>query len=125
MAAGLASLHCLENTNSSGQNGWQQLEDLGAYLESRLAPIFARATTPLSLVRLGSIFWLSLQAGPAPRRADGIEAAGSERYGKIFHGLMQRGISLAPSAYEVGFLSLAHDRSHVDQLAQALTLILD
>jgi len=27
---------------------------------------------------------------------------------------------LAPSAYEVGFLSLAHTRAHIDQLAEAL-----
>ena len=41
-------------------------------------------------------------------------------YKAIFHGLLARGIALAPSAYEVGFLSLAHRPEHLDQLAKAL-----
>ncbi len=120
MAAGLATLDVLEHGDS-----WQQLEGLGAYLERELSPVLAAAPRPVSLVRVGSIFWLSLQAGPAPRRADAIDSDAAERYTSIFHGLLQRGISIAPSAYEVGFLSLAHDRSHVDRLVAALAEVID
>jgi glutamate-1-semialdehyde 2,1-aminomutase len=76
------------------------------------------------LVRVGSIFWLSLQAGEAPRRADAIDSTAAEVYRGLFHGLLSRGISIAPSAYEVGFLSLAHDRSHVDRLVSAIAEVL-
>jgi glutamate-1-semialdehyde 2,1-aminomutase len=38
----------------------------------------------------------------------------------VFHGLLARGIAMAPSAYEVGFLSTAHGEAHVAKLADAL-----
>ena len=78
------------------------------------------APFPVQLVRQGSLFWMSLQAGAPPRRADAIDAGAAALYKAIFHGLLARGIALAPSAYEVGFLSLAHRPEHLDQLAKAL-----
>jgi len=115
MAAGLAALDVLE-----GKEAWKRLEALGAHLEKRLAPVLAAAPVPARLVRVGSLFWLSLQAGEAPRRADTIDSGAAGIYTGLFHSLLRRGIALAPSAYEVGFLSLAHRESHVDQLATAL-----
>ena len=115
MAAGLESLNLMEQ-----ESGWSYLESLGQYLEEQLAPVLAAAPFPAQLVRLGSLFWMALQGGEAPRSAEAIESQAGERYGKIFQGLLQRGVALAPSAYEVGFLSLAHDRSHIDQFRDAL-----
>lgn len=119
MAAGLATLDVLER-----EAAWDRLEELGAYLEAQLAPVLSAASTPATLVRVGSIFWLSLQAGEAPRRADAIDSTAAEVYRGLFHGLLSRGISIAPSAYEVGFLSLAHNRSHVDRLVSAIAEVL-
>ena len=42
----------------------------------------------------------------------------------IFRGLLERGINLAPSAYEVGFLSLAHRPEDLERLAEALLEVL-
>ena len=120
MAAGLAALATLEE-----RDAWTRLEALGAALEERLAPVLAAAPFPARLVRVGSIFWMSLQDGDPPRRADHIEDAAAERYAGIFHGLLRRGISIAPSAYEVGFLSLAHTTDHLDELAAKLAETLD
>ena len=75
---------------------------------------------PAQLVRVGSIFWICLQGGEPPRRAAAIAGRAAELYGKIFHGLLARGISIAPSAYEVGFLSLAHTSEDLERLAAAL-----
>ena len=119
MAAGLATLAVLER-----DDGWARLERLGRALEQRLAPLLARSAAPVELVRTGSIFWLSLQKGPAPRRADAIDPGAPERYRELFHGLLERGIALAPSAYEVGFLSLAHAEEDLDVLAQGLAELL-
>ena len=120
MAAGLATLAVLEE-----EDGWSRLEKLGAELEAKLAPVLERATLPASLVRVGSIFWLDLGEGPPPRRADAIDEAIAERYRPIFHGLLSRGINVAPSAYEVGFLSLAHESEHLERLASALGELLE
>lgn len=79
------------------------------------------ARFPARLVRTGSIFWMSLQEGEPPRNAACIAPSAAEHYREIFHGLLERGIALAPSAFEVGFLSLAHTEAHVERLAKALS----
>jgi glutamate-1-semialdehyde 2,1-aminomutase len=112
MAAGLATLRVLERDQV-----WKRLEELGLQLEQALAPRLAELPLPARLVRLGSLFWLSLQAGEPPRRADRIDAGAAPRYARLFHHLLAQGIALAPSAYEVGFLSAAHTREHVERLA--------
>jgi glutamate-1-semialdehyde 2,1-aminomutase len=119
MAAGLATLDVLTE-----ENGWARLEALGALLERRLSGVLSAARTPARLVRQGSIFWLSLQEGEPPRSAACIEPAAAERYRPLFHGLLERGVMIAPSAYEVGFLSLAHGEEDVDRLATSLAELL-
>ncbi len=113
MAAGIATLDQLERAG-----GWLHLNSLGAALEEELTPVLDRHDARLS--RIGSIFWLSLSKEVAPRASEAISSESADRYTPIFHALLQRGISLAPSAYEVGFLSTAHSLDHVKQLAQAL-----
>ncbi len=115
MAAGIAALDALDAADA-----WKRLEELGAAFEARVAPVLANAPFPAQLVRVGSIFWMSLQDGEPPRRADRIDPAAAERYTGIFHGLLKRGVTIAPSAYEVGFLSLAHTEEHFDEFATKL-----
>ena len=74
MAAGLANLRTLE-----AEQAWQRLETLGLTLEDQLAPILAASPVPARLVRLGSIFWLSLQDGDPPRSAEAIDPRCAER----------------------------------------------
>jgi glutamate-1-semialdehyde 2,1-aminomutase len=122
MAAGLATLRILER-----EDGWSVLETLGATLEELLAPVVRAATPAAELVRVGSLFWLSLQEGPAPRAAEAISRDAAARYAPVFHALLDQGIALAPSAYEVGFLSLSHERVHLirlrDSLASAMVAV--
>ena len=115
MAAGLATLRVLE-----ASDGWRQLERLGQELEARLRPLLDAAPIPVQLVRQGSVFWLCSQGGPVPRSPRQFDPSGADRYRKVFRSLLERDIYLAPSAYEVGFLSLAHRESHLDELAAAL-----
>jgi len=120
MAAGLATLRVLER-----ERAWERLEALGAELERALAPVLAAAPVPAQLVRVGSLFWLALQAGTAPRAAEAIDPAAARRYAPVFHALLDAGIALAPSAYEVGFLSTAHAAGDVRALASALPAALE
>lgn len=115
MAAGATALRFLDE-----ENGWQRLEELGAYLESLLEPIFERAPIPLRLVRVGSVFWMAFGDGPPPRTAEEVDGRWAETYRRLFHRLLEEGITIAPSMYEVGFLSLAHQPEHLDRLAGAL-----
>ncbi len=115
MASGLATLRVLDQ-----EDGWSQLEELGAYLDSTLGQVLEASACPGKLVREGSVFWMSLQEGEPPRSAENIQAEAADRYKGLFHGLLSAGICLAPSAYEVGFLSLAHSRNDIDRLASAV-----
>ncbi len=120
MAAGLATLRILER-----ENAWAKFEALGQQLESSTQRIFERASVPVRMVRLGSVFWMSFQAGDPPRTAECIDASAADRYAPVFHSLREQGHSIAPSAYEVGFLSLAHESGHVDGLVAALARALE
>ena len=111
MAAGLATLEQLADGKV-----YAQLEKLGADLESKLDAI-----PGLTVQRVSSLFWPYLASGVAPLRslAD-LKAKPAAPFGAVFHKVLDSGIYLAPSAFEVGFLSAAHDASHVEKLARAL-----
>ena len=115
MAAGIATLDILER-----ESAWQQLEERGARLEQLLAPVVGSAKFPLHLVRLGSLLWLSLHDEPTLRRAGALNATAAERFKKLFHAMLDRGIYIAPSAYEVTFVSLAHCDDDLQRFAAAL-----
>jgi glutamate-1-semialdehyde 2,1-aminomutase len=115
MASGLKTLQILDR-----DDGWSRLESLGQHLDGALGAALAQATQPARLVRQGSVFWMSLQEGEAPRKAEAIHSGAAAIYGRLFHGLLRQHISVAPSAYEVGFLSLAHSPTDIDRLAAAV-----
>ena len=115
MAAGLATLDCLERAQ-----GWERLEALGSELERLLAPVLARAPFPMTLVRVGSLFWLSFHESGAPRDAAALSERESARFAVLFHAMLARGVYLPPSAYEACFLSLAHSRADLEEFATAL-----
>jgi glutamate-1-semialdehyde 2,1-aminomutase len=115
MAAGLATLELLER-----ESGWERLEACGAELEALLKPVLAQAPFPVQLVRVGSLFWMSLHEAGAPRTAAALSARESARFAALFHAMLERGIYLPPSAYEACFLSLAHTSADLTRFAQAL-----
>ena len=115
MAAGLATLDVLRETD-----GWQTLDENGRYLEQSLSEVLRESPVEASLARLGSIFWIALLANRPPRTAEAVAAESGKAYAPLFHSLLAQGIALAPSAYEVGFLSLAHSRADIDSLGDGL-----
>ncbi|HYL00468.1 MAG TPA: glutamate-1-semialdehyde 2,1-aminomutase [Steroidobacteraceae bacterium] len=119
MAAGLATLDVLER-----ESGWQRLEACGAELERLLAPVLAGAPWPVHLVRVGSLFWMSLHEQGAPRTAAALGERESRRFAALFHAMLERGVYLPPSAYEACFLSLAHSRADLEEFAAALAAAL-
>jgi glutamate-1-semialdehyde 2,1-aminomutase len=115
MTAGLTTLRVLQK-----EDGWKRLEALGAYLEQTLTSALEEAPLPAKLVRLGSMFWIAWNAREIPRSAEALDPKAAEVYARIFHSLLDQGIALAPSAFEIAFLSLAHTRRDIDRLAEGL-----
>jgi glutamate-1-semialdehyde 2,1-aminomutase len=111
MAAGAAML-----TLATGEV-YQRLEAFGQRLEALVAPAAAR--TGASFARIGSIFWLSMQT-PVPRRVEDVKREGMGRYANIHRTLLARGVYLAPSGWEVGFLNAAMTAEDVERLGGEL-----
>jgi glutamate-1-semialdehyde 2,1-aminomutase len=119
MAAGLATLDAVER-----EDGYARLEALGVRLEAEVRDVVRRLGVPAGLARVGSIFWLALQAGGPLRRFDQVSREGAVRYARFHRALLERGVYLAPSAYEVGFLSLAHTEADIDATVAAMAAAL-
>jgi glutamate-1-semialdehyde 2,1-aminomutase len=114
MAAGIATLDELARPGT-----YERMDALGLHLQQAWEKAFADAGVSASVARVGSVAWMCLQDGPAPRAYHRIEASAAERYAALHAACMDQGVWLAPSAYEVAFLSSAHADEHVAELIQA------
>jgi len=116
MAAGAKTLEIMERDSV-----WAYLEVLGSRLEAGVRKLHDECAHPFCFVRQGSIFWFGLGSTKPPRSAEAISGRAADRYRKMHSTCMQRGIYLAPSSYEVGFLSAAHSNEDIDQFLDVLS----
>jgi glutamate-1-semialdehyde 2,1-aminomutase len=115
MAAGIATLDELARPGV-----YARLDALGAHWQRGWQDALARRGVPGSVARVGSVAWCCLQAGPTPRRYDAIRPESAARYATLFRHALEHGVWLAPSAYEVSFVSLAHDESALERALAAV-----
>lgn len=115
MRAGLATLKKMKAGNL-----WGPLNERSAEFATGLQRSFDGAGLPLQTVSFGSLFWIH-EKTPAPvRRVDRLPAGQAARFKKLFLGCLDRGVYLAPNAYEVGFVSLAHDPRVLQETANVI-----
>jgi glutamate-1-semialdehyde 2,1-aminomutase len=114
MAAGLAQLRLIEESDV-----FARLEKLGAQLEAETRAALKSAGLPYPFHRYGSMFCLFFTQG-AVRRLSEAQTADLDRFARFFHALLDRGIYIAPSQFETGFLSAAHTADDIEQTARAL-----
>ena len=74
---------------------------------------------------VGSIFWFAFTDQEAIRRAEDIDAASMEKFKVMHRELLNRGIYLGPSGYEVGFISSAHSKVELEKAKRAIFESLD
>ena len=115
MRAGLAALAKMERVD-----GWPELDRRTARFCAALTDGFASLKSPLDVVRAGSIFWIRQHAASEVRSPDRIPSDNAAWFARFFHAAVDRGVYLPPSAYEVGFISLAHTDLVLDGAAGAL-----
>jgi glutamate-1-semialdehyde 2,1-aminomutase len=108
MAAGLAQLKELGKIS-----GFPRLEQLGAHFEAGLRSLMDAKGIPYRFNRTGSMFCLFFTDREIVNVND-VMKQDLELFKKFFWGCLDKGIYIAPSPYETGFLSLAHTEADLD-----------
>ena len=109
VAAGVAALTQMKNPGV-----YQQLETMGQRLADGLTQVFNEAEIPGTINRIGSMLTGFFSPGPVASLSQ-VEQADTAAYGRYFHAMLERGVYLAPSQFEAGFVSLAHTDADIDQ----------
>jgi glutamate-1-semialdehyde 2,1-aminomutase len=82
-----------------------------------------RSAAPVRVQAVGSLFWIVLdddaQRSAPVRSIAAIPPGHRTRFASLFHALLERGVYLAPSGFEVGFLSTAHTDADMEQFLAA------
>jgi len=119
MAAGYATL-----TKLKAPGFYENLEQKTLRFVEFLRNHMNEKGYPMHIVMQSSIFWLCFSKDEI-KRADQIDPASME-YFKQLHGiLLENGVYLGPSGYEVGFVSAAHTDSVLDQASAIICQSLD
>ena len=104
MAAGLATLDIIREPGV-----WDDLTARTQRLVAGLRDAAAAAGIPVQATAVGTMFGLFFHPGPAPTNWDQVRQADTARYARWFWAMIARGVYFAPSQFEAGFLSTAHD----------------
>lgn len=120
MAAGIAQLtECLK------PGFYEELERKTALLvDAVMAHSQARGYAFRMFTR-GSIFWLAFSDRVFIRKASEIDPDSMKYFNVLHRELLERGVYLGPSGYEVGFVSAAHTDEQLLQAAEAFKAALD
>ena len=114
MAAGLAAL--------------TQLQDRGLYtlMEARVTALvngFKQAADEagiaLTVKHVGGMFVFFFTDADTVSSFAQATQCNMEQFKAFYHEMLQRGIYLAPSAFEAGFMSMAHSESDIEETIQA------
>jgi glutamate-1-semialdehyde 2,1-aminomutase len=108
MTAGLKTLELI-----SAPGFYEQLAERTAQLCDGLAERARAAGVPLSTNRAGAMFGLFFTEGQVTNYAEAT-ACNQQQFNAFFHGMLERGVYLAPSAFEAGFVSAAHGEPEID-----------
>ncbi len=111
--------------------GLAQMEELcaeGLYEElaaktKRIAEGFKAAANkhgiPMSINYVGGMFGLFFTEEETVTRFDQVTKCDAEKFPVFYHGMLDEGVYLAPSAYEAGFLSMAHGEKELEETLAA------
>ena len=109
VAAGLKTLDILAREQPYGP-----MAELGSALAVGISTIAAEHGVPVTCQSFNGVFTPFCTDLPVQDLAD-AKACSTKLYAKIFHGLLDRGIYIAPSQFECNFVSAAHTAKDVDE----------
>ncbi len=113
MTAGIKTLELL------GQEGtYDRLEATTSRLLAGIVEAATESGFSITGSSISAMFGFYLCEGPV-RNFEEAKAADTELFGKLHRGMLERGVYLAPSAFEAGFTSLAHSDADIDATVKA------
>ena len=108
MTAGIKTLELLRQPGS-----YERLETITRRLSDGIQTAAREAGLPITGGSISAMFGFFLCKGPV-RNFEEAKAADTERFGRLHRAMLERGVYLAPSAFEAGFTSLAHSDADID-----------
>lgn len=114
MAAGFA---CLSQIAQPGTH--QTLTELTNQLAAGLLAAAKEENIPLVINHVGGMFGIFFTAAAEVTCYQDVTQCDVERFKKFFHLMLQEGVYLAPSAFEAGFMSLAHSAEDIQRTVDA------
>jgi glutamate-1-semialdehyde 2,1-aminomutase len=118
MAAGIAALEILEETLP-----YPALDALGRRVRDALASACRAKGLPAQVPQTGSMFNIFFTASPV-RDYAGALSGDAKIFARFFHGCLDAGVYLPPSAYETAFLSTAHGGSAIDRACEVMDSVI-
>ena len=113
MTAGIETLNELQKPGV-----WETLEALSAQLASGLTAAAEEAKAQVVLQRVGTMFTAFFTDRPVVNWAT-AKTADTKQYAAFFRAMLERGVYLAPSQFEAGFMSAAHGDEEMGLTVQA------
>jgi glutamate-1-semialdehyde 2,1-aminomutase len=109
LAAGLATLELV-----SADGFHQQLDATARRLTGGLQLLAEQAGIPFTTNQVGGMFGCFFSEAARISRFEQVTQCDMERFRRFYHGMLEAGVYLAPSAYEAGFVSAAHTDAVID-----------
>ena len=113
MAAGVAVLEALADGAV-----YKKIDALAQALSDGLAKAAKAAGVAVQLQRIGSMSCCYFTNAPVHDMAEAMQSD-RDRFGKYFHGMLEEGVYIAPSQFEAGFVSAAHDEGAIEKTVAA------
>jgi len=114
MTAGIATLKKV-----AAPGFFEKLTESTQALVAGFARAAADAGVPLATESVGGMFGLFFTDNDRVSSFAQVMVCDSARFSKFFHGMLDRGVYLAPSAFEAGFVSVTHTDAEIDQTLAA------
>ncbi|QQZ29306.1 glutamate-1-semialdehyde 2,1-aminomutase [Thiothrix subterranea] len=110
MTAGLKMLEIIARDDF-----YAELTSKTTYLLEGLQQVADAAGVPFTTQQVGGMFGLFFTTEPRIDTYAQVTQCNIQQFNRFFHGMLDRGVYLAPSAYEAGFVSNAHSQADLDE----------
>ncbi|RLV61736.1 glutamate-1-semialdehyde-2,1-aminomutase [Parashewanella curva] len=119
MAAGLAQMEALEE-----EGLYEELARKTKYVAEGFKALADKHGIPMTINYVGAMFGFFFTEDEKVTSFDQVTKCDLERFKAFYHGMLEEGVYLAPSAYEASFLSAAHDDETLEKTLAAADKVL-